>query len=212
MGGVEQSTPGLKHCCSSRVESEQSWLICGCWITNSSWEDQAQLPCQGSVACLAAGLCWCVGFGQEKALAASGNSPRRAAGAAHCSAGTGLGTRTWALPPSKPSCARCPGLCNLAHGCTWGMLIPNSPPRGAAGDSPLWIIIPDAFRIAVLSVSLVHGLPIQSDWKKRAFKQFRSLPISYTNALIPRQDSGSFLFLYCFKSETEDTEKLEKEI
>lgn len=75
-----------------------------------------------------------------------------------------------------------------------GMLVPNPPPRGAAGDSPLCIIIPDTFLVNVLSVSLVHGLPIQFDWKKRAFKQFKSLPVSYTNALIPHQDFVTHFF------------------
>lgn len=64
--------------------------------------------------------------------------------------------------------------------------------------------------MAVLSASLVHGLPIQSDWKKRAFKQFKSLPVSYTNALIPRQDSVAHFSVAL--SEPGDTKKLEKEI
>lgn len=48
-----------------------------------------------------------------------------------------------------------------------------------------------AFLSAVLSASLLHGLQIQSDWKKQALKQFKCWPISYTNTLILHQSSVS---------------------
>ena len=66
-------------------------------------------------------------------------------------------------------CACCPGLCNLQLGYSWVRLSQIPARRGAGGDSPLWIIIPDTFLIAVLSVSLLRGLQIQSDWKKQSF-------------------------------------------
>lgn len=112
----------------------------------------------------------------------------------------GLGRRTWILSPRERSRWLCllSGLCNLAAGLQFGYAYPKShPPRGAGGDSPLWIIIPDTFLIAVLSVSFLHGLQIQSDWKKQAFKRFKSWPISYTNTLILQQSS---IFVACFFS------------